>query len=201
LALTLTLTLTLTLGGALGSQPAAPNCPASLPRRGPVGRAGLAGPNMSQSGPNHLQQQYSAFTASAQAVLPTSKPRRQGTFGSESRFPSGETAQACTARHQGRPWCHIYAWIPRGLRCGPWSGQERTFSTWMIMGRTTANDDTGATSSAHLAESRPLPTITYRFRTCLASYDRASSPRARVCGAWRENKVAAYYLRQSDSVA
>ena len=181
------LTPTLTL--ALGSQPAAPNCPcvASTARAGEP--SGLAGPNMSQLGPSHLQRPYSAFTASAQAVPPTSKPRRQGTFGSESRFSSGETAQACTARYQGGSWYHIYAWIPRGLRCGPWFGQERTFGTWTIMGCTTANDDTGATSSARLAKSRPLPTTTYRLYTCPASYPRTCSPRARVCGAWRENKV------------
>ena len=144
---------------------------------------------MFQSHPNRLKQPYSAFTASAKTAPPASKPRRQGTFGSESRFLSGETAQACTARHQGGSWHHIYAWIPRGLRCGPWSGQERTVSTWIIVGRTTANDDTGATSSAHLAKSRPLPIVIYRLYTCPASCSRASSPWARVCGAWRENKV------------
>ena len=58
----------------------------------------------------------------------------QPMWGSESRISSGETAQACTARYQGGPWHHIYAWIPRGLRCGPWSGQEPTFGTWTRMG-------------------------------------------------------------------
>ena len=48
----------------------------------------------------------------------------QPTLGSaERRVSSGETAQACTARHQGGHWYHSYALIPRGLRCGPCSGQ------------------------------------------------------------------------------
>ena len=181
--------LTLTLALINPSQPAAPNCPCVAPTARAGGPSGLAGPNMSQSGPSHLQQRYSAFTASAQAVPPVSKPRRQRSLGSKSRSSSGETAQACTARHQGGSWQYIYAWIPRGLRCGPWFGQERTFGTWTIMGCTTANDDTGATSSARLAKSRPLTIVIYRLYTCPASYSRASSPWARVCGAWRENKV------------
>jgi len=63
-------------------------------------------------------------------IIGAAKP----TLGSESRVSSGETAQACTARHQGGPSHHSYAWIPRGLRCGPWSGQEPTFGTWTRMG-------------------------------------------------------------------
>ena len=89
---------------------------------------------------------------------PASKPRRQGTFGSESRFPSGETAQACTARHQGGTWHHIYARIPRGLRCGPWFGQERTFGTWHV-------DDSGP-QRLTTAQARPLQRTWPRAGLC-----------------------------------
>ena len=58
----------------------------------------------------------------------------QPMWGSESRVSSGDPAQTCTARYQGGPGHHIYAWMPRGLRCGPWSGQERAFGTWTRMG-------------------------------------------------------------------
>ena len=65
---------------------------------------------------------------------PSLSPRHSPRWVLKSRISSGETAQACTARYQGGPWHRVYAWIPRGLRCGPWSGQEPTFGTWTRMG-------------------------------------------------------------------
>jgi len=65
---------------------------------------------------------------------PSLSPRQSPRWALKAASRPGETAQAYTTRHQGGPWYHSYAWIPRGLRCGPWSGQERAFGTWTRMG-------------------------------------------------------------------
>ena len=185
--------LTLTLALINPSQPAAPNCPCVAPTAragGPSGSGRTQHVPVPPQPPEATVQRVHRVRKDRPARLETETPRHVWL---RKPLPVRGNGTGVYSSAPGRVLAPYLRVDTAGLRCGPWSGQERTVSTWIIVGRTTANDDTGATSSAHLAESRPLPTIIHRFQTCLALYDRASSPRARVCGAWRENNVAAYY--------